>query len=162
MQTTTLNPEVCEYVGQCFQFPYDSHYQVNFDHETGTSQAIVLTPYGVLSSNLVENALIQKYGEPKYCEKASSPVQLVRTNRVRKFHNQGRLDKIRNERLTIYAGDCEKPVVFAIEDRFVLLFDRINPENIARDFDRRRANAEMVKDNKRELEQRRNQLNDFF
>lgn len=162
VQTSAPHPETSEFYGECFSFPYESHYQLNFDHDTGLLESIALTPYGVLSSNLVENSLIKKYGEPQFCEKASSDVRLVRTNRVKTYHKIARTDAVRTRRLTVYAGSCEKPIVFAADDRYVFLFDRISPVTIERDFLKRRSDNEQVKVNRRELDRRRNQLNDFF
>lgn len=161
-RTSAAHPEISEYHGQCFGFPYESHYQLNFDRRTELLQSVAFTPYGILSSNLVENALVQKYGEPKFCEKAASDVKLVRTNRVKMLHAVARLDPVRSRRLTVYAGACEKPLVFAVEDRFIFLFDRISPVTIERDFLERRRSNDEVKENRRELDKRRHQLNDFF
>ena len=162
VQTSAPNPETAEFYGECFSFPYESHYQLNFDHSTGLLESIVLTPYGVLSSNLVESALVKKYGEPKFCEKITSDVRIVKTNRQKKYHTIGKLDPVRSKRSTVFAGVCEKPIVFGYEDRYVFLFDRISPVTIERDFLKRRSDNEQVKVNRRELDRRRNQLNDFF
>lgn len=161
-QSSALSFSVAEYIGQCFEFPYESHYQVNFDPESNVIESVILTPLSVLTSSLVETALTEKYGQPKFCEKVSSPVQLVKNNRTRKYHAVGKTDPIRNKNSMVYAGTCEEPVVFTVEDRYVLKFDRLNAQRIEREYFKRKAENQTVIENNRELQRRQTKLKNFF
>lgn len=162
VRTSASHLTTSEYYGKCFQFPYDAHFQVVRDPVTDIVTGMALTPLSVLTSGLVDNALVKKYGEPEFCERIESDFMLVRTNHQRKYHNIQRTDRVKNKSGTVYVGTCQSPIVFTVGDRYLFVVDKLTTGAISKDFTKRRDDNELIRENRRELEKRRNQLSDFF
>ena len=162
VRTSASHLTTAEYYGKCFKFPYDAHFQVVRDPVTDIVTGMALTPLSVLTSGLVDNALVKKYGEPEFCERIESDFMLVRTNHQRKYHSIPRTDRVKNKSGTVYVGTCKSPIVFTVGDRYLFVVDKLTTGAISKDYARRRDDNELIRENRRELEKRRNQLSDFF
>ena len=163
VRTTKPHETQAEYYGTCFGFPYESHYQVVRDPVTDIVTAMALTPLSPVTSALVDRALIEKYGEPDYCEKLGSSFKLSHTNHQRSWHGiRGRYDLAKNRPGTVFVGSCQAPILFTVGDRYIFYVDKLNPTAIAQDYMKRRADNDLVMENRQELKKRQNKLENFF
>lgn len=161
-RTNPENSLVAEFYGKCFNFPYEAHYQVDLSPDTGVVQLVAMTPVEVLTSGLVETALEERYGRPKFCERIESDVELVKSNRNAKFHRTTRTDRVKKRNVTVYAGHCEDPIVFTSDERYVFVNSILTAQRISQDYTKRRAENRLMRDTKREIDRRQGRLEGFF
>ena len=153
-----------EFYGRCFGFPRTAHYQLSFDGVMNTLKTVVLTPLQGQTSDIVEAALIRKYGNPKQCKKVISSVRIARlgAKRMNEPHPASTMDRIRQEPATVYLGECSDPIIFTTGPRYVFVYDRISAERIESDYLSRKDDNDLIRSNQKDLARRKNELDGFF
>ena len=152
-----------EYYGQCFGFPYEAHMQFDFNAVTGIMKSAVLSPIGTATGKIVDAMLSERYHLASACRKLNTDQELVpirRDNNKRSYRGKGR--SLRNTPSLVYAGTCDNPIIYTVDMRYIFENRYLNKEDIAADFERRKALVDSAADSKQEYATRVDKMKGFF
>lgn len=135
--TSTSDPNVKEYYGVCFGFPYEAHMQFNFSPATGILETAVLSPIGTATGSVVEDWLTKKYGLPQYCRRLTSDVTLYDI-KDKPRRGRPRFTRMKGRTASLFAGTCENPVIFSTEMRYIFENRYLRTEEIMHAYERRK------------------------
>ena len=155
------DPNVKEYYGVCFGFPYESHMQFDFNAATGILETAVLSPIGMSTGALVEDWLTKKYGLSKYCRRIQSDVAL-REVKEKPRRGRQRLTRMKGRTASLFAGTCENPIIFTTDMRYVFENRYLNVDDVMNAFERRKEIATTSLEHNEAFDERGKAMKGFF
>lgn len=151
-----------EVYGKCYGFPYRSHYQIELDKETGVLRSLVLTPLEITAPVVIENGLTARWGKPLQCAAATSNVPLLVSNKRTDVHSTPKPQAVGSRPVLVWAGNCQEPVIFAVEERYAFKYDRIAEETILDAYRQRKLLYSQANEFQGELNKHKSELDEFF
>ena len=155
------DPNVREYYGLCFGFPYESHMQFNFNASTGILETAALSPIGLSSGTIVEDWLTKKYGLSHYCRRIQTDVHL---HRIKEHKERGktRYTRMRGRNASLFAGTCENPIIYSSDMRYVFENRYLNMDDIMNAYERRKETADASVEHSEAFDERGKAMKGFF
>ncbi|MDO4937146.1 MAG: hypothetical protein Q4E62_04445 [Sutterellaceae bacterium] len=150
-----------EFYGTCFEFPYEAHMQLNFNPATDILQTAVLSPIGAATGALVDEMLMKRFGLPQFCRKLETDVELV-TIKSKKERGALRFRRMNGRSASVYAGTCEKPIIYTSDMRYVFENRYLNRDDIMADYERRKSLVEASEDHLSAFGERLDKVKGFF
>ena len=157
----TDDPNVKEYYGECFGFPYESHMQFNFNTSTGILETAILSPIGVSSGAIVEDWLTKKFGLSTYCKRVISDVAM-REVKEKQRRGRNRITRMKGRAASLFAGTCENPIVFTTDMRYIFDNRYLNVDDIMNAYERRKELAMTSLEHSEAFDERGKAMKGFF
>lgn len=151
-----------DYLGRCFGFPYDAHFQLEFSSKSGVLRRVVLSPLSQVTVEILDEILRTRHPDAAVCNRLETDAVINSVRSLEVLNPSRRYRNINGRPGTVYVGTCQEPRIFEAEGRFIFDMTMLDAREMLANYETRKNvnvnNAMRVG----ERETRRQRLGEFF
>lgn len=151
-----------DYLGNCFGFPYDAHFQLEFSDKSGVLRQVVLSPLSQVTVEILDEILRTRHPDAAVCSRLETDATVNSARSLDVMNPSRRYRNVNGRPGTVYVGTCREPRIYEAEGRFIFDMTMLDAREMLANYEARKSvnanNAMRVG----EREARRQRLGEFF
>lgn len=151
-----------DFLGNCFGFPYDAHFQLEFSDKSGVLRQVVLSPLSQVTVEILDEILRTRYPDAAVCSRLETDATVNSARSLDVMNPSRRYRNVNGRPGTVYVGTCREPRIYEAEGRFIFDMTMLDAREMLANYEARKSvnanNAMRVG----EREARRQRLGEFF
>ena len=151
-----------DYLGKCFGFPYDAHYQLMFSQRSGTLRQLVISPLGQVTVEILDEILRSRHPDAAVCQRLETSTTVNSARSIEILNPARRYRNINGRAGTVYVGTCREPRVYESEGRFIFDLTMLDAREMLANYEARKSVNANFAMRIGEREMRRQRLGEFF
>lgn len=151
-----------DYLGNCFGFPYDAHFQLEFSDKSGVLRQVVLSPLSQVTVEILDEILRTRHPDAAVCSRLETDATVNSARSLDVMNPSRRYRNVNGRPGTVYVGTCREPRIYEAEGSFIFDMTMLDAREMLANYEARKSvnanNAMRVG----EREARRQRLGEFF